>query len=230
MPPLEAKTTNKKKVNDRGDAVFSTTNSVLNSNNTNNTDNLTDEDDNGNRTSVADLCKKFDDKPLRIMKNGTSANKTAEAKLKKSEEAAASKLANGKAKPAKKTSSSVSAGKKADSLTSGKCQSNTDVLQSISKLEVNEDSDLKNGSDVEKDKEEVSNGTPSRSGSRVNNFASYISTKDYQKGDDNKGDNAKNDMDSKDNYIGKVIQNVSRNFPLPKPLKCYISLPISLSF
>lgn len=219
MPPLEAKTSNKKKVNDRGDAVFSTTNSVLNSNNTNNTDNLTDEDDNGNRASVADLCKKFDEKPPRTVKNGTSANKTAESKLKKHDDTNNAKLTNGKAKIAKKTSNSVSAGKKLDNSTSGKCQSNTDVLQSNSKLDVNEEADLKNGSDVERDKEQDEiNGTPSKSSSRVNNFASYISTKDYQKGDESKGDclslneNAKNDMDNKDNYVGKIIQNVSSSF------------------
>lgn len=219
MPPLEAKTNNKKKVNDRGDTVFSTTNSVLNSNNTNNTDNLSDEDDNGNRASVADLCKKFDEKPLKTVKNGTSANKTAESKLKKHDEPSNAKLTNGKAKLAKKTSNSVSAGKKIDNLTSGKCQSNTDVLQSNSKLEVNEEPDLKNGSDVkgEEEHDEI-NGTSSRSSSRVNNFASYISTKDYQKGDESKGDslnlkdNAKNDMDNKDNYTGKTLQNVSTSF------------------
>ncbi|KAJ8917365.1 hypothetical protein NQ315_002389 [Exocentrus adspersus] len=168
LPPVEAKTINKKKVTDRGDAVFSTTNSVLNSNNTNNTDNLTDEDDNGNRASVADLCKKFDEKtPKIVVKNGlTPAARTAEGK-------------------------------------------------SNSKLEVNEETDVKNGSDVEREKErdDIANGTSSRNGSRVNNFASYISTKDYQKGDETKGDclkeNAKNDMDGKDNYTGKIIQNVN---------------------
>lgn len=219
MPPLEAKTSNKKKVNDRGDAVFSTTNSVLNSNNTNNTDNLSDEDDNGNRASVADLCKRFDDRSPKTVKNGASANKTAEGKLKKPDEPSNAKLTNGKAKIAKKTSNSVSAGKKIDDPTSGKCQSNADVLQSNSKLEVNEEADLKNGLDVEREKEQDDvNGTPSKSNSRVNNFASYISTRDYQKGDDSKGDglsvkeNSKNDMDSKDNYVGKIFQNVSSSF------------------
>ncbi|XP_018565399.1 ubiquitin carboxyl-terminal hydrolase 2 isoform X2 [Anoplophora glabripennis] len=86
--------------------------------------------------------------------------------------------------------------------------------KSNTKLEVNEEDCLKNGSDVkgDEDGEEV-NGTPSRSSSRVNNFASYIPTKDYQKGDESKGDglslkeNAKNDMDNKDNYAGKILQN-----------------------
>ncbi|XP_018565398.1 ubiquitin carboxyl-terminal hydrolase 2 isoform X1 [Anoplophora glabripennis] len=214
LPPLEAKTNNKKKVNDRGDAVFSTTNNVLNSNNTNNADDLSDEDDNGNRASVAELCRKFDEKPPKTVKNGTSANKTAESKLKKHDDTSTAKLTNGKAKIAKRPSNSVSAGKKIDNLTSGKCQSNTDVLQSNTKLEVNEEDCLKNGSDVkgDEDGEEV-NGTPSRSSSRVNNFASYIPTKDYQKGDESKGDglslkeNAKNDMDNKDNYAGKILQN-----------------------
>ncbi|KAJ8936287.1 hypothetical protein NQ318_011452 [Aromia moschata] len=100
LPPIEAKTS-KKKVNDRGDDIFST-NSVLNSNNTN-TDNLTDEDDNGNRASVADLCKKFDDKPLKAIKNGTpnATSKMPEGKPKKHETAesnSSAKLTNGKSK------------------------------------------------------------------------------------------------------------------------------------
>ncbi|XP_072383228.1 ubiquitin carboxyl-terminal hydrolase 2-like isoform X2 [Diabrotica undecimpunctata] len=81
--------------------------------------------------------------------------------------------------------------------------------KSNSKLEVNEDSDLKNGTDVER--EEVSEEAPgnhslSKNGSRVNNFSSYISisTKDFQRGDENQSDQ-KNDMDTKE-YIGKVIQ------------------------
>ncbi|XP_028130007.1 ubiquitin carboxyl-terminal hydrolase 2 isoform X2 [Diabrotica virgifera virgifera] len=82
--------------------------------------------------------------------------------------------------------------------------------KSNSKLEVNEDSDLKNGTEVEREEvseEGASNHSLSKNGSRVNNFSSYISisTKDFQRGDENQSDQ-KNDMDTKE-YIGKVIQN-----------------------
>ncbi|XP_028130005.1 ubiquitin carboxyl-terminal hydrolase Usp2 isoform X1 [Diabrotica virgifera virgifera] len=208
LPPLEVKST-KKKVNDRVDSIY--TNSVAYSNNTN-TDNLTDEDDNGNRTSVADLCKRFDDKLSRTVKNGTSlTNKTSEVKSKISELTNGVKPLSGKTKTAnvKKSISNGSVAKKNDA-SSIKCQNNVDVLQSNSKLEVNEDSDLKNGTEVEREEvseEGASNHSLSKNGSRVNNFSSYISisTKDFQRGDENQSDQ-KNDMDTKE-YIGKVIQN-----------------------
>lgn len=225
MPPIEAKAS-KKKVNDRNDGVY--TNSVLYANNTN-TDNVSDEDDNGNRASVADLCKKFDDKPLKAIKNGTTAlsNKTLEGKFKKRENTELNnpvKLTNGKkVNGVKKSSSSTSASKKADSLTATKCQSNTDVLQSNSKLEVNDEGPVENGTELNRDEvttDDLVNNTPSRSNSRVNNFASYISTKDFQKGDEkpdgnvddpDSKENSKNDMDNKDSYVGKIIQpNVSK--------------------
>ncbi|CAG9832106.1 unnamed protein product [Diabrotica balteata] len=207
LPPLEVKST-KKKVNDRVDSIY--TNSVAYSNNTN-TDNLTDEDDNGNRTSVADLCKRFDDKLSRTVKNGTSlANKTSEVKSKISELTNGVKPLSGKSKTAnvKKSTSNGSVAKKNDA-SSIKCQNNIDVLQSNSKLEVNEDSDLKNGTDVEREEvseEATGNHSLSKNGSRVNNFSSYISisTKDFQRGDENQSDQ-KNEMDTKE-YIGKIIQ------------------------
>ncbi|KAJ8984027.1 hypothetical protein NQ317_012251 [Molorchus minor] len=131
------------------------------------------------------------------------------------ENSAAAKLTNGKSKTngVKKLSGSASSGKKNESSPVGKCQSNSDVLQSNSKLEVNDET-LKNGVDVKNgESDEILNNTPSKSSSRVNKFASYISTKDYENGDDIKNDglnakeNAKNDMDNKDNYLGKIIQN-----------------------
>ncbi|CAG9832105.1 unnamed protein product [Diabrotica balteata] len=81
--------------------------------------------------------------------------------------------------------------------------------KSNSKLEVNEDSDLKNGTDVEREEvseEATGNHSLSKNGSRVNNFSSYISisTKDFQRGDENQSDQ-KNEMDTKE-YIGKIIQ------------------------
>ncbi|XP_056641326.1 ubiquitin carboxyl-terminal hydrolase 2-like isoform X1 [Diorhabda sublineata] len=212
LPPLELKAS-KKKVNDRLEGIY--TNSVAYSNNTN-TDNLTDEDDNGNRASVADLCKKFDDKLSRTVKNGTNlANKTPEVKSKISELTNGVKPLSTKAKSisVKKSSNNVSTTKKNDISSNNKCQNNPDVLQSNSKLEVNEEAELKNGSEVDRNgvTEETRSGhSLSKNNSRVNNFSSYISisTKDFQRGDDTQQeqkDISKNDMDNKE-YISKVIQ------------------------
>lgn len=209
----------KKKVTDQADGIY--TNSVY-SNNTN--DNLTEEDDNGNRASVADLCKKFDDKPIVTMRNGHSNlySRNTEVKLKVPQTDVTSKLTNGKAKVngfRKSPSSSVVTAVKKSDVSTAKCQSNADVLQSNSKLDVREDSPVKNGTAVEKEEvienENISNGEAVKSSSRVNNFASYISTKDYQKGDDKSEENSKetckNDMDTKENNLGTVMkQNVSR--------------------
>ncbi|XP_074040331.1 ubiquitin specific protease 2 isoform X2 [Leptinotarsa decemlineata] len=78
-----------------------------------------------------------------------------------------------------------------------------------SKLEVNEEPNFENGTEINREKvntDEV-DSISTRSNSRVNNFASYIPTKDYQKGDENKSDSSsKNDMDNKDSYIGKILQ------------------------
>ncbi|XP_074040330.1 ubiquitin specific protease 2 isoform X1 [Leptinotarsa decemlineata] len=208
LPPIEAKAS-KKKVNERVDAIY--TNSLSFSNNTN-ANNLSDEDDNGNRASVADLCKKFDEKPLKIMKSGTYdlANKTTDIKSRPSDPTNV-KLTNGKSKVngVKKSTNGVSNSRKNDGMTSGKCQSNTDVLQTNSKLEVNEEPNFENGTEINREKvntDEV-DSISTRSNSRVNNFASYIPTKDYQKGDENKSDSSsKNDMDNKDSYIGKILQ------------------------
>nr|XP_023013521.1 uncharacterized protein LOC111503460 [Leptinotarsa decemlineata] len=208
LPPIEAKAS-KKKVNERVDAIY--TNSLSFSNNTN-ANNLSDEDDNGNRASVADLCKKFDEKPLKIMKSGTYdlANKTTDIKSRPSDPTNV-KLTNGKSKVngVKKSTNGVSNSRKNDGMTSGKCQSNTDVLQTNSKLEVNEEPNFENGTEINREKvntDEV-DSISTRSNSRVNNFASYIPTKDYQKGDESKSDSSsKNDMDNKDSYIGKILQ------------------------
>lgn len=233
LPPIEVKSL-KKKVNDRNESVY--TNKVTVTNNTN-ADNTIDEDDNGNRASVADLCKKFDDKPHTITKNGTSNHvsslKTSKLKSPKTIE---SREINGSAKfinskkinnPVnKKSSGCVSAttinGKKSDSLTSSKCLSNVDVLQS--KFEViNKGDVVENGTDI--DREDVglnSNNDDTdlatqKSNARVNSFASYISTKDLDKVDDkvngsNSIETTKHDMDNKDNsYLGKILaQNVSK--------------------
>lgn len=233
MPPLEVKGL-KKKVNDKTDSVY--TNCVTYTNNTN-TDNTTEEDDNGNRASVADLCKKFDEKPLSITKNGISNNSSLKiSKLKSSKviengeisSSAITKSTNGKkinSSAIKKSSSGVStttiSGKKSDSLASSKCLSNIDVLQS--KLEVISKGDtVENGTDI--NREDVGTNSSSddtdigtqKANSRVNNFASYISTKDFEKVDDkvngtNSTETVKNDMDNKDNsYLGKILaQNVS---------------------
>lgn len=233
LPPIEVKSL-KKKVNDRIDSVY--TNSVSYTNSTN-TDNTTDEDDNGNRASVADLCKKFDEKPVKTTKNGTSntlsylSSKTPKLKPSKviendeTSSRATTKLTNGKkinSSVVKKSSNGIYSttvnGKKSDSLTSSKCQSNVDVLQS--KLEVNNEGEiLENGTDV--NREDVGSNssnedTIQKSNSRVNNFASYISTKDLESVDDkvngsNSTETSKNDMDNKDNsYLGKIlVQNVS---------------------
>lgn len=237
MPPLEVKSL-KKKVNEKNDSVY--TNSVNYTNNTN-TDNTTDEDDNGNRASVADLCKKFDEKPLSITKNGTSNGisslKTSILKSPKLNEnseinsSAITKSTNGKkinSSAIKKSSSGVSTttvnGKKSDSLASSKCLSNIDVLQS--KLEVINKGDIvENGTDINREdvgtnssSEDTDIGTQ-KANSRVNNFASYISTKDFEKVDDkvngtNSTETVKNDMDNKDNsYLGKILaQNVSNPY------------------
>ncbi|XP_056641327.1 ubiquitin carboxyl-terminal hydrolase 2-like isoform X2 [Diorhabda carinulata] len=85
--------------------------------------------------------------------------------------------------------------------------------KSNSKLEVNEEAELKNGSEVDRNgvTEETRSGhSLSKNNSRVNNFSSYISisTKDFQRGDDTQQeqkDISKNDMDNKE-YISKVIQ------------------------
>lgn len=209
--------------------------------NSTNTDNTTDEDDNGNRASVADLCKKFDDKPLGKTKNGTTNNlstcKTPKLKTSKVIEngeissSANTKFTNVKKNNIsanKKSSNSIAAtnftSKKSDNLSSTKCLSNIDVLQS--KLEVINKGDIvENGTDVNREDvstnsagEDNDTGTQ-KNNSRVNNFASYISTKDFEKADDtvngtNSTETAKNDMDNKDNrYLGKYLaQNVSSHY------------------
>lgn len=239
MPPLEVKSL-KKKVNDKNDSVYA--NNLTHTNSTN-TDNTTDEDDNGNRASVADLCKKFDDiLPLNITKNGTSNNLSSSYKIIKSQTPKSIEngeiisnsnttklLTNGKkinSSAIKKSSSGIIAasvnGKKSDISASNKCLSNIDVLQS--KLEVINKGDIvENGIDIDRENvgtnsvgDDVDLGTQ-KSNSRVNNFASYISTKDFEKVDDkingsNSTETTKNDMDNKDNsYLGKILaQNVSR--------------------
>lgn len=241
MPPIEIKSI-KKKVNDRNESVF--TNKVIVTNSTN-SDNATEEDDNGNRASVADLCKKFDDKSQTATKNEASnnlsslkASKTKSPKTIENCEISASattkninskKVNNG---VNKKSSSSVSAitinGKKTDSLTSNKCLSNVDVLQS--KFEVINKDVVENGTNIDREdvgfnsnKEDIDLGNQ-KSSSRVNSFASYISTKDFEKPDDkvngsNSNETTKNDMDNKDNtYLGKILaQNVSNLQPLFYP-------------
>lgn len=234
LPPLEVKSL-KKKVNDKNGSVY--TNSVAHTNSTN-TENTTDEDDNGNRASVADLCKKFDEKPLAITKNGTSNNLSSfkTPKLKTSKvidngeisSSANTKFTNSKkinSSAIKKSSNGISPtnfnSKKSDNLSSSKCQSNIDVLQS--KLEVINKGDIvENGTDINREDastnsigEENDIGTQ-QNNSRINNFASYISTKDFEKVDDtvngsNSTETTKNDMDNKDNsYLGKYLaQNVS---------------------
>lgn len=233
LPPLEVKSL-KKKVNDKNGSVY--TNSVIHTNSTN-TDKTTDEDDNGNRASVADLCKKFDDKQLIVIKNGPSnllssykPPKLKTSKVTASGEnylSASTKLTNGKKinSAIKKSSSGISTasvnGKKSDSLSSSKCLSNIDVLQS--KLEViNKGNIVENGTDIDREDvgtntvgEDTDTGTQ-KNNSRVNNFASYISTKDFEKVDDkvngsNSTETSKNDMDNKENsYLGKILaQNVS---------------------
>lgn len=233
----------KKKVNDRNDSVY-TNNSVSHTNITNN---AIDEDDNGNRASVADLCKKFDEKPLKTIKNGTSNNlsylspsslssKTSKVKSQKMNEngdihSGATKFTNGKkinSSVIKKSSSCSPStsinGKKSDNLTSAKCQSNVDVLQS--KLEVSNEGEILEDCPDNAEEDVVTNssnegtnvyGGNQKSSSRLNNFASYISTKDYDKVDDKVNgscstETAKNDMDNKDNnYLGEnITQNVSK--------------------
>ncbi|CAH2002099.1 unnamed protein product [Acanthoscelides obtectus] len=231
LPPLEAKTS-KKKVTDRTDSVY--TNSVY-SNNTNITDNSNDEDDNGNRASVADLCKKFDDKPLKL-RNGTShlSNKTIEGKLKQ-HETTDTKLTNGKCKTnsVKKSSNGLSSVKKSDTTSVEKCQNNTDILQSNSKLDVNDEENIKNGPEVDRDdlRDEItesSDTTPPRSNSRVNNFASYIPSKDFQKGDETSGepdttDDSKNYMDNKESYVEKILPQNDLSASSPKLQRSAIS-------
>ncbi|CAG9861640.1 unnamed protein product [Phyllotreta striolata] len=211
LPPLEAKGT-KKKVNGKSDSAY--TNSVAYANNTN-TDNSTDEDDtNGNRASVADLCKKFDKPtaPAQHVKNGTngSANRQPETRSKPVEATNGARARS----EARRSSSNASVNKKSDSFNT-KSQNNTDVLQSNSKLEVNEEAVIRNGSEIDREDAVVDDSSDLIAPSRINNYSSYVSVsaKDFQKGDDiesiqtdAKGNPAKNDMDNKENYISKMIQ------------------------
>nr|CAI5844902.1 unnamed protein product [Callosobruchus analis] len=229
LPPLEAKTS-KKKVTDRADGVC--TNSVY-SNSTNITDNLNDEDDNGNRASVADLCKKFDEKPLKL-KNGTShlSNKTTEGSQKQHETPETNtKFVNGTTKTNSviKSSNGLSGVKKSDVPSITKCQNNSDILQSNSKLDVNDEEHVKNGPEVDRDDlRESADNTPSRSNSRVNNFASYIPSKDFQKGDETSGepdttDDSKHYMDNKESYVEKILQQNDLSATSPKLQRSAIS-------
>ncbi|CAG9814816.1 unnamed protein product [Phaedon cochleariae] len=186
LPPIESKTT-KKKVTDRVESVYAN-NSVSHPNNTNTDSNSNDEDYNGNRESVANLCKKFDE---RLSKSPENNKIIIDVKFKASESPVGVKVSNGKA--VKKSSNTVS----------------TSKHKSNSKLEVNGEGNHANGTEI--DREELSSGAaPSRSNSRVNDFASYISTRDLQKGDENNSEsqdnNSKNDMDNKDSYVGKSTQ------------------------
>lgn len=155
LPPIEPKLGPKKKVNDS----LNYNNSLgVSPNPTNDNMKISDEDDNGNRASVADLRKKFDEKPSRAARSPPieieGAAKISENRFKKQDK--------------KKKERRESSGRLSDA---SNCDSSA-----TSKLDVNES--VKNGLKQEDDE----NGEVRKS-TRVNNFASYIPAKDYQKGE-----------------------------------------------
>ncbi|CAH0549355.1 unnamed protein product [Brassicogethes aeneus] len=157
LPPIESKTS-KKKVNELNESLE---NGVLTNKNTN--DNIDEEDDNGNRASVAEIRKKFTDKSERkscsppIEIEGASV-KISENRFKKLDV------------PKKVVKKVTKVTKKSPENNESKCNGET---SNVTKLEVKEDTNEENGV--------LSNTIEQHS--RVNNFASYIPSKDLQNGD-----------------------------------------------
>ncbi|XP_063926575.1 ubiquitin carboxyl-terminal hydrolase 2-like isoform X2 [Zophobas morio] len=187
LPPIEPKLGPKKKVNDS----LNYNNSLgVSPNPTNDNMKISDEDDNGNRASVADLRKKFDEKPSRAARSPPieieGAAKISENRFKKQDK--------------KKKERRESSGRLSDA---SNCDSSA-----TSKLDVNES--VKNGLKQEDDE----NGEVRKS-TRVNNFASYIPAKDYQKGEvKNGGDDLVNGEteqgdESSTDLIGRKFAEIS---------------------
>nr|CAH7749099.1 unnamed protein product [Callosobruchus chinensis] len=108
-------------------------------------------------------------------------------------------------------------------------EAKTSKKKSNSKLDVNDEEHMKNGPEVDRDDlREPSDNTPSKSNSRVNNFASYIPSKDFQKGDETSGDpdttdDSKNYMDNKESYVEKILQQNDLSATSPKLQRSAIS-------
>ncbi|RZC42441.1 ubiquitin carboxyl-terminal hydrolase 4 [Asbolus verrucosus] len=205
LPPIEPKAI-KKKVNDS--LNYNNSIGVSNSNTTN--DNMKPaEDDNGNRASVADLRRKFDEKAGKAARAQPAleiegaAVKISENRFKKQDSLEATLKNGGPKKGVKKIKttndekSSGRASKPIDDQTT--CQT-SDSDGVVSKLDVNDSTIVKNGVGGHDDDDcgEVRKGA-----SRVNNFASYIPSKDYQQrgdcedpanGDTDQGEEGKTDF------------------------------------
>ncbi|CAH2010909.1 unnamed protein product [Acanthoscelides obtectus] len=112
-------------------------------------------------------------------------------------------------------------------------EAKTSKKKSNSKLDVNDEENIKNGPEVDRDdlRDEItesSDTTPPRSNSRVNNFASYIPSKDFQKGDETSGepdttDDSKNYMDNKESYVEKILPQNDLSASSPKLQRSAIS-------
>lgn len=186
---------------------------MLNSNPTNDNMKTSDEDDNGNRAaSVADLRKKFDERLTKISRATAPIQldtplKIAENKFKQEDAKGVSKpfkkcKLNGDLNGSVKTSGRQSKKSVDDQTPCQNSKSNT----AISKLDVNDLTSL-----VKNDMKGLEGGDCSevkKSTSRVNNFASYIPSKDFQKSEivKNSGDVLTNgDTEIGENFIGDIV-------------------------
>ncbi|KYB27033.1 hypothetical protein TcasGA2_TC033362, partial [Tribolium castaneum] len=204
LPPIETtKLAKKKVINDS----LNYNNSVLSNSNTptNNDNNMTkvEEDDNGNRASVADLRKRFDEKNTKTTKSPLvkdleeTSFKIAENRFKKFDSKVKTLKKNNDGGP-------KSSGRQLD-VTSQ--TSSSDCIINVSKLDVNETAAVKNGIRTHEDDGDCNEV---RKTTRVNNFASYIPAKDYQKnGDDSLNGDTEQGDESTTDLIGKRFTDIS---------------------
>ncbi|XP_044260745.1 ubiquitin carboxyl-terminal hydrolase 21 isoform X1 [Tribolium madens] len=199
LPPIETKLAKKKVNNDSlnyNNSVLSISNPTTNDNNM--TTKVEEDDDNGNRASVADLKKRFDEKSQKVVKSPLVKD-LEESSFKMSENRF--KKFDSKVKNSKKIE-----GKSSVRQSEVTCQtSNSDCV--ISKLDVNETATVKNGIRTQED--DVDCGEV-RKTTRVNNFASFIPAKDYQKNGDDclNGDTDQGDESTTD-LLGKRFTDIS---------------------
>lgn len=184
LPPVE-RLELKKKVN----VGLNNVGLSINSTNTNHVDNsTTEEDDNGNRASVAEIRKKFDVNAEKPVKNGsvlaeTNGIKIADNRFKKQDHG---KLRRSRIVGDKNHSDSPPKDVTPDTFDAS---DKTIVEVKPTKLKVTaEQAAEKDGRELGRSEEVVENGVEmngvQRNSNHVTNFASFIPSKNYQKGDD----------------------------------------------
>jgi ubiquitin C-terminal hydrolase len=176
LPPIEPKTA-KKKVNDS--LNYNNSIGVPSTNTTNDNMKTGEEDDNGNRASVADLRRRFGEKTARAARTPPieieGATRIADNLFKVQDTKTAKKAKTNDGGDAK------SSGRQTDATS----QTSNSDRSAVSKLDVNESATISRNGVGTRDDDDCAEV---RKTTRVNNFASYIPSKDYQQ----KGDNVKN--------------------------------------